>query len=77
MTSKYWTKKEEKPLPLPPNVYDSPLIIAMEDPGWDFSHWSGDTQYLLDPNASQTTIDHTSFHCEILVLRRILYWSPI
>ena len=42
------------------NVYDSPLLIAMEDPGWDFSHWSGDTQYLLDPNASQTTIDHTS-----------------
>ena len=32
----------------------------MEHPGWDFSHWSGDTQYLLDPNASQTTIDHTS-----------------
>lgn len=41
-------------------VLDSPVITALENPGWDFSHWSGDTQFLTDPNASQTTIDHTS-----------------
>lgn len=42
------------------SVLDNPVITASESPGWDFSHWSGDTQYLADPNASQTTINHAS-----------------
>ena len=42
------------------SILENPLVTALESPGWNFSHWSGDTEYLADPNASQTTINHAS-----------------
>jgi hypothetical protein len=33
-------------------VLDTPVIQATPSDGWDFSHWSGDVEYLSDPNDS-------------------------
>ena len=41
-------------------VHDSPLIEAENDPGWEFSYWTGDVEYLGDLNAQQTRIDHST-----------------
>jgi hypothetical protein len=44
-------------------VHDSPLIEAENDPGWEFSHWTGNEgneKYLVDSNAQQTRINHST-----------------
>ena len=33
-------------------IQESPLITAIANEGWDFSHWTGDISYLSDPNSS-------------------------
>ena len=47
-------------------VNDTPLIKAESDPGWKFSHWSGDTNYLSDSNDQITTIDHSTYELKDL-----------
>ena len=37
-------------------IHDNLTVSATSLPGWDFSHWSGDTEYLLDPSSDQTLI---------------------
>lgn len=49
-------------------VNDSPLINATESPGWNFSHWSGDIEYLSSPLSSQSTINHTELVLQDLSL---------
>jgi hypothetical protein len=45
---------------------DTPLIQATPNDGWNFSHWSGDTDYLSDANAQFTTINHSSLELKSL-----------
>lgn len=43
-------------------IHGNPTINTTELPGWNFSHWTGDTDYLSDNSADQTliTIDNNS-----------------
>ena len=47
-------------------VLDTPVIQATPSDGWDFSHWSGDVEYLSDPNAQIATINHSSLELKSL-----------
>ena len=42
--------------PISFNVSDSPIITAQNARGWDFSHWTGDVEYLQNPSSAQTNI---------------------
>jgi len=39
---------------------DAPFIQANAYDGWEFTHWTGDTEYLSNPETSGSTVDHFS-----------------
>ena len=41
-------------------IQESPLITAIANEGWDFSHWTGDISYLSDPNSSSAYIQNSA-----------------
>jgi hypothetical protein len=47
-------------------VISTPVIQATPLVGWEFSHWSGDIEYLLDPDAKHTQVNHSSFNLKDL-----------
>ena len=49
-------------------VLDSPVIQAIPSPGWEFSHWSGDTEYLSNSNSEETIVRHDSLELKDLSL---------
>ena len=44
---------------------DEVPIEALADIGWEFSHWSGDTQYLQDPNSPSTILNMPGYEVGI------------
>ena len=49
-------------------IFESPLIQAISLEGWEFSYWSGDTQYLSDINAQETLVNHADLELKDLNL---------
>ena len=38
------------------SIHDIPTITAIPDPGWVFSHWTGDLNFLVAPNAQSSLV---------------------
>jgi len=45
---------------------DAPFIQANAYDGWEFTHWTGDTEYLSNPETSGATVDHFSLELKNL-----------
>ena len=47
-------------------VLDAPFIQANAYDGWEFTHWTGNTEYLSNPQTSGATVDHFSLELKNL-----------
>jgi len=47
-------------------VLNAPFIQANAYDGWEFTHWTGDTEYLSNPETSGSTVVHTSLELKNL-----------